>query len=136
MEGVAYRAIVQPGRGMPSIQKRMFDRYDRDRDGSISPDEFHGLLQSLGYYLSPEEMDWALKIIDKDGSGHIDFKEFDSFYKSEGRFEKLRLNSETIEKYTVYSSLFIYLFTHSFNYNYNYLFWVIYFILLYCDCSF
>ena len=83
----------------PIIAKRMFNKFDEDKDGHISREEFHRLLESLGYFLSPEEMEWAMKIVDKDASGTIELNEFLDFYKNERRFDLLKLNEDVIEKY-------------------------------------
>ena len=45
----------------------------------------------MGYYLSDDEMAWAMLIIDKDGSGHIDRREFTDWWKKSSRFDHLKM---------------------------------------------
>jgi Ca2+-binding EF-hand superfamily protein len=45
----------------------------------------------MGYYLSDPELEWACTLIDKDGNGKIDYKEFADWWRTSSRFEHLRL---------------------------------------------
>jgi len=64
---------------MPGIREE-FDRYDRDGDGSISIDEFAGLLAAFGEGLSADEQLLAFDATDRDADGVIDFEEFASWW--------------------------------------------------------
>ncbi|CAF2503605.1 unnamed protein product [Rotaria sp. Silwood2] len=66
--------------------------------GSISRDELRFLCYDLGYYLSDNEIAWALTIIDKDGSGKIDYNEFTKWWKTSSRFEYLKMPNEQQER--------------------------------------
>jgi len=57
------------------ISEVMFNRYDKDRSGSITIDEFRDLSYSLGYYLNDTELDIAVKKLDKSGTGSISYPE-------------------------------------------------------------
>ncbi len=62
--------------------------------GSISRDELRSLCYDLGYYLSDDELAWAWTIMDKDGSGMIDYREFAEWWKTSSRFEHLKMPNE------------------------------------------
>jgi calcium-binding protein CML len=62
--------------------------------GSISRAELRSLCYDLGYYLSDDELTWAWTIIDKDGSGMIDYREFAEWWKTSSRFEHLKMPNE------------------------------------------
>ena len=59
--------------------------------GSISRDEFRSLCYDMGYYLSDDELAWAWTIVDKDGSGQVEYREFADWWKTSSRFEHLRV---------------------------------------------
>lgn len=66
--------------------------------GSISSNELRSLCYDSGYYLSDDEISWAMSIVDKDGSGHIDHREFTEWWKTSSRFDHLKmLNEEQTE---------------------------------------
>ncbi len=48
----------------------------------------------LSYYLSDDELAWAWTLIDKDGSGLIDYREFAEWWKTSSRFEHLKMPNE------------------------------------------
>ncbi|KAK8636787.1 hypothetical protein V6N13_124525 [Hibiscus sabdariffa] len=56
--------------------KEAFSVYDLDGNGSISADELHQVLQSLGDDCSIAECRKMISGVDKDGNGLIDFEEF------------------------------------------------------------
>ena len=59
--------------------------------GSISRNELRSLCYDISYYLSDDELAWAWTIMDKDGSGHIDYREFADWWKMSSRFEHLKI---------------------------------------------
>ncbi|CAF1184932.1 unnamed protein product [Adineta steineri] len=79
------------GGSTKSISEIMFNKYDLDKNGSISRDELRSLCYDMGYYLSDDELQWALTLIDKDGNGKIDYKEFVDWWRTSSRFEHLRM---------------------------------------------
>ncbi|KAJ4894662.1 putative calcium-binding protein CML25 [Raphanus sativus] len=56
--------------------KDAFSVYDIDGNGSISPEELHEVLRSLGDECSIAECRNMIGGVDKDGDGTIDFEEF------------------------------------------------------------
>jgi Ca2+-binding EF-hand superfamily protein len=58
-----------------------FQSFDRDASGSLDTAELAKLCQSLGSPLSHNELESALFILDKDGSGVIEYSEFLVWWK-------------------------------------------------------
>ncbi|KAJ3058255.1 hypothetical protein HDU99_006896, partial [Rhizoclosmatium hyalinum] len=53
----------------------VFAKYDTDKSGSINASEFKALCYDMGYFLSEEEVQMDLKMLDLDGSGAITYDE-------------------------------------------------------------
>jgi hypothetical protein len=65
-------------------QKKAFNAFDIDKNGKISSDEIFRFLATLGYNLTEEGKDRIMKFykeVDTDGSGDLDFCEFEEFLK-------------------------------------------------------
>ena len=60
----------------------IFDRYDEDGSGSISPEELQGMLKDLGAPCDPESVERAVTELDQDNSGDISFDEFITWWLS------------------------------------------------------
>ncbi len=60
----------------------IFQRYDRNRTGSIEQPEFARLLEALGQNITDEELEIALDIVDTDRTGKVSWKEFKSWWTS------------------------------------------------------
>lgn len=58
----------------------IFQRYDRDRSGSISRQEFARLLEALGQNVSEEELEVALDAVDTNHTGKISWQEFKQWW--------------------------------------------------------
>ncbi len=56
--------------------KEAFSMFDKDSDGTISSEEFEGVMQALGLLPTKEEVEILLASVDTDGNGVIDFAEF------------------------------------------------------------
>ena len=54
----------------------IFERYDEDGSGSISPSELRSMLKDLGAPADPESVERAIVELDDDNSGDISFDEF------------------------------------------------------------
>lgn len=54
----------------------IFERYDEDGSGSISPSELRSMLKDLGAPADPESVERAIVELDEDNSGDISFDEF------------------------------------------------------------
>ncbi len=60
----------------------IFQRYDRDRSGSINRNEFARLLEGLGQDLPEEELEIALDVVDSDRTGRVSWGEFKRWWLS------------------------------------------------------
>jgi hypothetical protein len=58
----------------------LFEQADTDSSKSLSHDEAAQVATSLGLQLEPPQMQLALRVIDVDGNGRIDFEEFFEWY--------------------------------------------------------
>ncbi|XP_058079389.1 probable calcium-binding protein CML27 [Magnolia sinica] len=56
--------------------KDAFDTYDQDKDGLISAEELHEVLEKLGESCSVEDCKRMIKSVDSDGDGNVNFDEF------------------------------------------------------------
>lgn len=60
--------------------KEVFDRYDRDKSGSIDIDELTDMCTELGAKVTEEQAKQLMKELDQDGNGTIEFGEFAQFW--------------------------------------------------------
>jgi len=56
--------------------KRVFDKFDSNKDGKISQQEYRVTMKALGMEDSVHEVPNIFKVVDLDGDGFINFKEF------------------------------------------------------------
>ncbi|CAN6687722.1 hypothetical protein ACFX13_003253 [Malus domestica] len=56
--------------------KKVFDKFDSNKDGKISPAEYKAILRALGKGSKVGEVQKIFKIVDLDRDGFINFKEF------------------------------------------------------------
>ncbi|XP_065668888.1 neo-calmodulin isoform X1 [Hydra vulgaris] len=56
--------------------KEAFQAFDKNDDGFISKEELTQVMFSLGHVMSTAEIDQMISLVDTDGNGLIDFKEF------------------------------------------------------------
>jgi len=87
--------MVRPHNG--PLSQRIFNKYDKDQDGSIGTSDLHALCLEMGTELSPEQLEMALKVMDTDGNGTIELDEFEKWWNSEDRFGKMQRTPEEIE---------------------------------------
>ncbi|XP_010530885.1 PREDICTED: calmodulin-like protein 1 [Tarenaya hassleriana] len=64
--------------------RRVFNRFDSDKDGRISQREYKAVLRALGQDKAVEEVPKIFKAVDMDRDGFIDFKEFMEVHKAGG----------------------------------------------------
>ncbi|KAL3515272.1 hypothetical protein ACH5RR_022174 [Cinchona calisaya] len=74
--------------------RQVFDKFDINKDGKISPEEYKTILRALGKgnHLTAE-VKKIFEVADLDGDGFIDFKEFVEVQKKEGGLKKVDLQS-------------------------------------------
>uniref|UniRef100_A0A5B7B3T2 EF-hand domain-containing protein n=1 Tax=Davidia involucrata TaxID=16924 RepID=A0A5B7B3T2_DAVIN len=76
--------------GLPVYQtnqdeiKQVFDKFDSNKDGKISPEEYKAILRALGKENMIREVAKIFEVADLDGDGFIDFKEFLEVHKRGG----------------------------------------------------
>lgn len=70
----------------PSLDemKRVFDKFDSNKDGKISQQEYKSVLRSLGKESMLPDVPKIFQVADFNGDGFIDFKEFVEVHKKEG----------------------------------------------------
>jgi len=60
----------------------IFQRYDRNRTGTIERAEFARLLEALGQNVTDEELEIAVDIVDTDRTGKISWSKFKAWWTS------------------------------------------------------
>ena len=76
---------------MSVIFNKIFEKHDVNHDGKINKAEFRNICYDLGHYFSDDELEIAFALLDSDGSGELEKEEFLTFWRSDDRFERLRL---------------------------------------------
>lgn len=56
--------------------REAFAEFDLNDDGYISREELSDVMKNFGNIMSNNELDEMIKVVDKDGNGLVDFKEF------------------------------------------------------------
>jgi len=89
-EGEFRRKAMEEERNSKRVKLRtIFDDVDTDGGGSIDKDEVKRLARTLfGADLTPLELKRAMKEMDPDGSGEVDFNEFCEWYFGDGPFRR------------------------------------------------
>lgn len=64
--------------------KQVFDKFDSNKDGKISQQEYKAILRALGKDNMIEEVPKIFKVADLNGDGFIDFTEFMELHKKDG----------------------------------------------------
>jgi Ca2+-binding EF-hand superfamily protein len=59
---------------------QIFNHFDGDNNGRIDRGEFKRLMQALGADAPDAELDIGFEALDSDGSGHIEFNEFGTWW--------------------------------------------------------
>jgi calmodulin len=76
------------------LSRRVFDKHDEDKSGTISHSELRSLCYDLGHYLNDEELAMAVAKLDENGDGSICYNEFLVWWREVDRFEKFSLNEQ------------------------------------------
>ncbi|KAI3520998.1 hypothetical protein L1887_10454 [Cichorium endivia] len=74
-------AVFQPN---ANEMRRVFNKFDKNKDGKISKEEYGSAVGLLGGKNPKSEVTKAFQAIDTDGDGFIDFDEFMEAQKSDG----------------------------------------------------
>jgi Ca2+-binding EF-hand superfamily protein len=74
--------------------RELFNEVDADGSGTLDKDELRVLARKLGKYLTAQELDLAMSLIDEDGSGMVEYGEFEAWWrgggmKASGDFDEL-----------------------------------------------
>ena len=102
---LAMPGIPMPGMGGPPkpLSRTIFDKFDKDKGGTIDSSEFAFMCMDFGYAFDTEELKIALDQIDTDKSGEIDYDEFCVWWKKSDRFSQLSLDDETLTRINGYT---------------------------------
>ncbi|KAL4218285.1 Calmodulin-like protein 6 [Mactra antiquata] len=73
--------------------KEMFRLFDKDGDNTITADEMAHVLRGLGFHMTNKEIKKALKEIDTNGNGKVEYGEFRAFLIKQ--FKESKSESET-----------------------------------------
>jgi len=87
--------MVRPHNG--PLSQRIFNKYDTDQDGSIGTADLHALCMEMGFEMNKEQLEVAIKVMDTDGNGTIEFDEFEKWWNSDDRFGTMQRTPEEIE---------------------------------------
>jgi len=68
--------------------RQLFEMYDRDKSGELSPDEVGELLGTMGVRMQGKELDNLIRLMDKDASGEISLDELAGVMLSRKKMEK------------------------------------------------
>jgi hypothetical protein len=60
--------------------QKVFKKYDTDESGTIEKDELAAMMADMGNPLTDEQVTTALKDLDANGDGVVDFEEFTQWY--------------------------------------------------------
>ncbi|XP_057965486.1 calmodulin-like protein 30 [Malania oleifera] len=73
--------VVQPN--LEELRK-VFDKFDANRDGKISRKEYQDILKALGKPSTAREVGKIFEVADLNGDGFVDFKEFVEVHRKGG----------------------------------------------------
>lgn len=73
--------------------KQVFDRFDSNKDGKISQEEYKATLRALGLGSMMGDVPKIFKVVDLDGDGYINFHEFVEVHKTGGGVKRTEIQS-------------------------------------------
>lgn len=89
-------AANAPGGARPPTSRIIFNKYDKDESGFIDKSEFNFMCMDLGHQLSEEEERLAILKIDCSGTGKISYDDFLEWWKTDEKWEGLRLDEDEL----------------------------------------
>ena len=93
------------GGGGPPVSRRIFDKYDAGGSGHVSTGQFQAMALDFGVFLTGSALSLAVKVIDHDGNGTIEYAEFLDWYK-QSSFSSLSLDDDTLKRRSSAAKLF------------------------------
>jgi len=93
---------------MAQVSRIVFNKYDVEKTGHITDADFKHLCYDMGHFLTEQEAALAVKMIDKDGGGKIEYDEFMKWWRSEDKWGKLKLSEDQLQKLQTASNYFQY----------------------------
>eukprot|EP00475_Leptophrys_vorax_P036502 TRINITY_DN6180_c0_g1_i1.p3 TRINITY_DN6180_c0_g1~~TRINITY_DN6180_c0_g1_i1.p3 ORF type:complete len:198 (+),score=65.19 TRINITY_DN6180_c0_g1_i1:481-1074(+) len=94
--GIALPFPGVPKKGNKPVSKIIFEKWAGEGATNISKQQFKDLVYDYGYFLNDEELETAIKVLDENGDGQIDYQEFLNWWNTENRFEKLKLDDHML----------------------------------------
>ena len=79
-----------------SSRQELFVAMDQNGNASLSKDEFRISVDRLGFGLTEDQVSLLWQIMDGEGSGQLEFEEFERLFSLQGILEKV-INSDAIE---------------------------------------
>ncbi|GAV87594.1 EF_hand_5 domain-containing protein [Cephalotus follicularis] len=91
---------------LPTLQpnlnemRQIFDKFDSNKEGKISQEEYKAILRALGQKNISGEVSKIFQVVDLDGDGFINFKEFLEVHNKEGGVRTMDIQSafQTFDK--------------------------------------
>lgn len=87
------------------LSRRIFDKFDSDRSGSIDSSELQKMAIEFGVWLDGNALQIAMRIMDRNGNGSISYDEFLNWYKSSS-FQSLQLDDVTLQRRNAAAKVF------------------------------
>merc|ERR1711879_238166 len=79
-----------------SVQELIFDKYDDDKNGTLTLDELQLLCYDYGYYLTNEEAKETLESLDKNEDDTFTYDEFMDWWSNNEKFKHLSMNDQEL----------------------------------------
>ena len=83
--------------GSKPVSRVIFDKFDPGGSGHISTGQFQAMALEYGVFLTGSALSLAVKMIDHDGNGTIEYNEFLNWYK-QSSFSSLSLDDDTLQR--------------------------------------